>query len=94
MTDIESPAARLRRKLDEAMAEPWDNMGELRADLALDGPGPSASGALTFHARRGDGRWVVAHAARFEALDGAQCVDDFLAETLSQLLAAHPVWLR
>ena len=94
MTAPEGPEARLRRKLAEAMAEPWDNMGELRAELSLDGSGPPLRGKMTFRARRTDGGWVVAQEARFDGLTDAQDVDDFMADTLSKLLAAHPVWLR
>jgi hypothetical protein len=92
--DSETPSARLRRKLAEAMAEPWDPTGELRADLSLTESGPTLAGTLVFNARRSDGKWVTAHQARIDGLATATDVDDFLAETLSKLLAAHPAWLR
>jgi hypothetical protein len=87
---------RLRRKLDEAFAEPW--MPGRCLEAALD-PGTGAdpatgvlAGAVEFRMVEADGRRHVLHRARLDGVGSPAAVDDFLAEALSTLLMNHPAW--
>ncbi|HUK60480.1 MAG TPA: hypothetical protein VLV50_14720 [Stellaceae bacterium] len=93
---MESLVDRLRRKLDEAFAEPWMPGRRLEAALAPDGGVDPATGALRgeveFRMVEADGRARILHRARLDGVGTPAALDDWLAEALSTLLMNHPVW--
>lgn len=82
--------AALKKKLEEAFTEQWDDQRPTRAEIIEDDGGLGL--ALDVQSR--DGTWHRITESPVKALMSQEDVDDLLAENLSMFLEKHYAWPR